>query len=620
MKRLHRQDVSMNAPSRGMWRRTVSVLAATVMCYGGIGGKLGVLQLSQHETWQALSQDQQLSDSVVSDKRGLITDRNGTVLAQSTETATVILYPREIKTEQARAHISDELSVLLGVDREALYRKTGKTSSRYETVKAKIDTDTRDAFTEWATANGYASVFRVIRDYKREYPFGNTLSCVLGFTGSDNTGLEGLEARYNDELAGQAGRVLTSQNGWGDPLPNDIQYETAIESAEGHRLTLTIDLNIQQMTEQYLEKAVQNTAAANRACAIVMDVDTGAILAMATEPDYDLNDPRTLVDATEAARVAELSDDTRSAALLTALQKQWKNKAVSEFYEPGSVFKMFTAAAALEEGRVSKSSHFFCNGTFQMSGVRTMKCHIYPRSHGSQTLAEAIAHSCNPAFMTIGSSLGGTLFADYHARFGFTERTGVDMLGEARVTPSLYHTADRITAVDVATSSIGQTFKVTPIQLITAVCAVANGGVLKTPYVVSEITDAEGNTVRRITEQTKRRVISQKTSDTMRELLEGVVEIGAKNAYIDGYRVAGKTGTSEKTDQKTASANGRPGVVASFCGFAPADDPQIAVLVMIDEPQTDIRYGGVLAAPVAKEIFENALPYLGVERRPVTEK
>ena len=615
MKRLHRQDVSMKAPSRAMWRRTVGVLAATVMCYGGIGGKLGVLQLAQHDEWQALSRDQQLSDSIVSDKRGAITDRNGTVLAQSTETAMVILYPREIKSEQARAHISDELSAMLGVDRDTLYKKTGKTFSRYETVKAKIDTETRAAFTEWATENGYTSAFRVIRDYKREYPFGNTLSCVLGFTGADNTGLEGLEARYNDQLAGKAGRVLTSQNGWGDPLPNDIQYETAIESAEGHRLTLTIDLNIQQMTEQYLEKAVQNTAAANRACAIVMDVNSGAVLAMATKPDYDLNEPRVLTDATEAARIAALGDDERSTALLTALQKQWKNKAVSEFYEPGSVFKIFTASAALEEGRVSESSRFFCNGTFQMSGVRTMKCHVYPRSHGSQTLAEAIAHSCNPAFMTIGSSLGTTLFADYHARFGFTERTGIDMLGEARVTPSLYHTAETITAVDVATSSIGQTFKVTPIQLITGVCAVANGGVLKTPYVVSDITDAEGNVVYHTDGTTKRRVISEKTSATMCRLLEGVVEIGAKNAYVEGYRVAGKTGTSEKTDQKTASANGRKGVVASFCGFAPADDPQVAVLVMIDEPQTAIRYGGVLAAPVAKEIFENVLPYLGVQPR-----
>ena len=605
----------MKAPSRGMWRRTVCVFCATAMCYGGVGGKLAVLQLSQHDLWQTQAQEQQLSDSVVSDKRGAITDRNGTVLAQSTETATILLYPREIKTEEARVHISDELSVLLGVDRDVLYKKTGKTSSRYETVKAKVDTDTRTAFVEWATKHGYTAVFRVIRDYKREYPFGNLLSCVLGFTGTDNTGLEGLEARYNDALAGKAGRVLSSQNGWGDPLPNDIQYETAIESAEGNRLTLTIDANIQQMTEQYLERAVQNTAAANRACAIVMDVNSGAVLAMATKPDYDLNEPRILTDPTQAARIAQLAEDERSTALLDALQKQWKNKAVSEFYEPGSVFKIFTASAALEEGRVSTNSHFFCNGTFQMSGVRTMKCHVYPRSHGSQTLAEAIAHSCNPAFMTIGSSLGTTLFADYHARFGFTERTGVDMLGEARVTPSLYHTADKITAVDVATSSIGQTFKVTPIQLITAVCAVANGGVLKTPYVVSEITDAEGNTVKTVKQQGKRRVISEKTSATMCELLEGVVNIGAKNAYVEGYRVAGKTGTSEKTDQKTVSANGRKGVVASFCGFAPADDPQVAVLVMIDEPQTDIRYGGVLAAPVAADIFGDVLPYLGVEPR-----
>ncbi len=605
----------MKAPSRAMWRRTVCIFAATGLFYGCIGGKLAVIQLTQHDTWQTLAHEQQLSDSVVSDKRGLITDRNGTVLAQSTETATVILYPREIKTEEARVHISDSLSELLNVDRDTLYKKTSKTASRYETVKTKLDTETRTAFARWVQEHGYTAVFRVIRDYKREYPFGNTLSCVLGFTGTDNTGLEGLEARYNDELAGKAGRIVTSQNGWGDPLPNDLQYETAIESAEGNRLTLTVDLNIQQMTEQYLEQAVANTAAANRACAIVMDVKSGAVLAMATKPDYDLNEPRVLTNRTEAERIAALPEEERASATLTALQKQWKNKAVSEFYEPGSVFKMFTAAAALEENLITKQSRFFCNGTFQMSGVRTMKCHVYPRSHGDQTLAEAIAHSCNPAFMKIGSSLGTTLFAEYHKQFGFTEKTGIDMLGEARVTPSLYHAADVITAVDVATSSIGQTFKVTPIQLITAACAVANGGILNTPYVVSEITDPDGNTVYKTANNAKRRVISEKTSAVMRELLEGVVNIGAKNAYVEGYRVAGKTGTSEKTDQKEVSANGRKGVVASFCGFAPADDPKVAVLVMIDEPQTDIRYGGVLAAPVAARIFADVLPYLGVEKR-----
>lgn len=597
-----------------MQRRSLAILAVIALLFGGIIGNLAVVQLVEHDVWQARAEEQQLSDSVVSDKRGLITDRNGTVLAQSTEVATIIMEPNKIPDDATRQVISDDLSALLGLDRDTLYKKTGKTSSQYEIVRSKIDTDLCGQFVDWVNTRGYSGIFRVIRDYKREYPLNNTLSNVLGFTGTDNTGLEGLEAKYNSTLAGRSGRIITAKNGVGGVLPNEMRYEDAIDAEEGNSLTLTIDVNIQQMVEKYLDIAVAETAAAGRACAIVMEVDTGAVLAMATKGDYDLNAPRTLTDPDTAAQIALLSGDERSSALITALQQQWKNKAVSEFYEPGSVFKIFTASTALEEGLITENSRFYCNGTFQMSGVRTMKCHIYPRSHGDQSLAEAISHSCNPAFMKIGSLVGTTLFPLYHERFGFTALTGIDMLGEGRVTASLYHAAGNITAVDVATSSIGQTFKVTPIQMITGVCAVANGGTLMQPYVVQTVTAADGTVVSDTDPTAKRRVISESTSALMCKMLESVVDGGgAKNAYVAGYRVAGKTGTSEKTDQKTVSANGRKGVVASFCGFAPADDPKIAVIVLIDEPQTAIRYGGTLAAPVAQQIFVDALPYLGVE-------
>ncbi len=604
----------MNATGRPFWRRSLSVLTAMAVCYAAVGGKLAVLQLAEHQTWQTLAEEQQFSDSIVSDKRGAIVDRNGVVLAQSTAVFTVVMEPDEIPNEETRLRICKELSELLDVSYDTLYKKTGKTYSRYETVKAKIDSEQCYAVAEWVKERGYTAIFRILGDYKREYPLGNTLSCVLGFTGTENTGLEGLEAKYNSLLAGKAGRIVTTKNGWGDVLPNDLQYETAIESEEGAELTLTVDVNVQKTVEKHLDRAVAETAAAGRTCAIVMDVKTGQILAMSTRPDYDLNNPRVLTDTDVKAQIAQLAGDEQSAALLTALQKQWKNKAVSEFYEPGSVFKIFTVSMALSEKLVSENSHFFCNGTFQMSGVRAMKCHVYPRSHGNQTLAEAISHSCNPAFMKIGSLVGTTLFPLYHERFGFTSVTGIDMLGEARVTPSLYHAASAITAVDVATSSIGQTFKVTPIQMITGVSAVANGGVLMQPYVVSAATAADGTVLLKQTPTEKRRVITADTSSRVCAMLEGVVDGGgAKNAYVAGYRVAGKTGTSEKTDQKTVSANGRKGVVASFCGFAPADDPQVAVMVMIDEPQTAIRYGGTLAAPVAARILEEVLPYLGIE-------
>ncbi len=613
MKKTHQQDVSMKAPSRSMWRRALLALTVMVLCYAMIGGRLAALQLSQHDEWQQLASEQQLADSVISDKRGDIVDRNGVVLARSVEVATIIMSPGEIGDDAAREMICAELPALLGVSAEKLKKQVKKTGSRYEIVKSKIDYTLCEKFVSWVKEHNLTGVFRIIQDYKREYPLGNTLSCVMGFTGTDNTGLEGLEAKYNAQLAGKAGRVITTQNGRGDAMPNDLQYETTVDAQEGNTLVLTIDANIQRITENHLDTALAETGAANRVCAIVMDVQTGELLAMATKGDYDLNNPRVVQDPDEAARVAALADDKQSEAYLTALQKQWKNKAVSEFYEPGSVFKIFTASTALQEGLISEKSTFFCSGTFTMPGVRTMKCHVFPRSHGSQSLAEAISHSCNPAFMTIGSRIGTTLFPQYHSLFGFTELTGVDMLGEARVTATLYHSAQNITAVDVATSSIGQTFKVTPIQMITGVSAVAGGGELLQPYVVSRVVAPDGTTVTQNERTVRRRVISKDTSSRISAMLEGVVDGGgAKNAYVAGYRVAGKTGTSEKTDQAPA-ANGRKNAVASFCGFAPADDPRIAVIVMIDEPQTHIRYGGTLAAPVAQRIFADVLPYLDVE-------
>lgn len=615
MKRFHRQDVSMRAPSRRMWQRTFITLILIAACFCVVCGKLAALQIAEHDDWQALAAEQQLADSVISDKRGTIYDRNGVVLAQSVEVATVIMMPAEIPNESVRQRICAELPDLLDIDAGKLEKQTKKTGSRYEVIKSKIGEPLRAAFIEWVKDRGLTCAFRVIQDYKREYPHGNTLSCVLGFTGTDNTGLEGLEAKYNALLAGRAGRVITTKNGWGDAFPNNIQYETTVDAEEGESLYLTVDVNIQKIVENYLQVAVAETGAANRASAIVMDVRTGEVLAMATKGDYDLNNPRVLQNPDTAAQIALLSGDERADAFLTALQKQWKNKAISEFYEPGSVFKIFTASAALQEGLISENSQFFCNGTYTMAGVRTMKCHVFPRSHGSQSLAEAISHSCNPAFMKIGSLLGTQLFPTYHERFGFTALSGIDMLGEARVTPTLYHSASAITAVDVATSSIGQTFKVTPIQMITGVSAVASDGNLRTPYVVSHSVAADGTKSVQHKPTVRTRVISENTASRMRAMLEGVVDGGgAKNAYVPGYRVAGKTGTSEKTDQ-AASASGRKNAVASFCGFAPADDPRVAVIVMIDEPQTYIRYGGTLAAPVAQKIFTDVLPYLDVQAR-----
>lgn len=613
MKKTVSQDVSIRTPGASFWRRTLLVMLLLIVGFFAVSSRLAVIQLAEGEMWQRRASEQQLSDSVISPQRGLILDANGTVLAQSVEAATVVMLPKNIRDEELRVLIADELSALLGVNRDRLYRQTGKTYSKYEIVCSKLDEARCSVFIEWVQKNNLISVFRILQDYRREYPLGSVLSCVIGFTGTDNTGLEGLEARYDSELAGQAGSVALTLNGWGDELPNELRYETTINAQQGNSLVLSVDVNIQRCAEKYLEIAVKETGATNRGCIIVMEVDTGAVLAMATKGDYDLNQPRVLQDPDTAAAIAMLAEDEQSTALLNALQKQWKNKAISEFYEPGSVFKMFTASMGLQEGLVNENTPFYCRGFYTMPGVQPMKCHVYPRSHGSQTFAEAISHSCNPAFMTLGGMVGGKTFSQYFQAFGFTATTGIDMLGEGRVTPSLYHAADTITALDVATSSIGQTFKVTPIQMITAACAVANGGRLMRPYIVSEILSADGTVINTTEPTVRSQVISEETSARICAMLEGVVDGGgAANAYVAGYRVGGKTGTSVKTDT-AVQTSGRKNVVASFMGIAPANDPKIAILVMLDEPQTAIRYGGTLAAPVARKVLTEVLPYMGLE-------
>lgn len=606
------KDVSMRAPARSMWRRTVTAGAVFCLCFAGVVVQLGKVQLVQGALWSARATAQQLSEQPISAARGRFFDRTGEVLADSRETVTVVMRPAAIPSEGERARIADELSALLDIDRDTLYARTGKRYSRCETVAAKLELSQGEAFLQWLQGQQLPGVFRIIRDYKRTYPQGNLLSCVLGFTGADGAGLEGLEAGCNEALAGQAGRILLSQNGWGDALPDRLQIEDAVDAIVGNDVVLTVDANIQRITEQYLEQAVRETGATNRGCAIVMDVDTGAILAMATKPDYDLNAPFEAGEFAKAVMLERADEEDQAAVRVQALQSQWKNKAISEFYEPGSVFKTFTAAMGLTLGVVNPNTPFYCRGFHSMPGAAMMKCHVYPRSHGSQTFAEAISHSCNPAFMTLGGMIGGQHFSSFFEAFGFTARTGIDMPGEARVTPSLYHTPEQITALDVATSSIGQTFKVTPIQMITAMCAVANGGKLMQPYVVDRVLSPAGEVLQKTEPTVRRRVMSEQVSAQLCQMLEGVVDGGgAKNAYVAGYRVAGKTGTSVKTDG-AVQADGRKNVVASFMGIAPADDPEIAVLVLLDEPQTAIRYGGTLAAPVAQKILEKALPYLGV--------
>ncbi|MBR2338069.1 MAG: PASTA domain-containing protein [Clostridia bacterium] len=607
-----RADDSTAALSRAMRLRTIGFVCVAFICVVFLVTQLFRIQVLEHDEWQEKAVSQQLSDVEVPAGRGQIYDANMSVLAQTREVFTIVMDPSNIRRESTRNMIADEVSVMLEVDRQKLYEQTCDSESQYKVVKSKVDKAVCDEFVQWVDEKGLEMVFYALTDYKREYPLKNLLSCVLGFVGTDNVAREGLELKYDDVLSGVAGRMVITQNEFGDRLPTALQYEYTVEAQDGDSLVLTVDQYIQQVAEKYLQEALTEYKATNRGCAIVMDVKTGAILAMAVKGDYDPNNYLEIGDPTVAEQIAQLSGDEQAAALVKARQEQYRNKAL-EFYEPGSVFKTVTASIGMEEGLVKESDGFYCGGSYTIAD-RTMRCWVHPKGHGQQNFVQAIANSCNPAFMTLSQRIGTKLFSKYYTGFGFTQRTGVDLLGEPAVSASLYHPADKIIPVEVAASSIGQTFKVTPLQMVTALSAIANGGDLMQPYIVQKVIDSDGNTISNTEPVVRRQVISADTSARVSAMLENAVSGGAiKNAYISGYRVAGKTGTSQKTETKSEEEEDENvEIIASFGGFAPADDPRVAVLVMVDNPVT-LRSGGGVAAPVARKILKDILPYLGVE-------
>ena len=624
MAKQHRPVVTTQSPSRQMWRRSVIIMVILVgFCFSAVIGKLAVLQLVETADWQERAVTQQLSDSVVTSKRGTIYDANMKTLAASAEVWKLIMAPKNIQdldtNRDMRTFIADQLAEMLGVNREKLYKQTGKTYSQYEVVKSKMEFELKEKVAQWILDNKLIGVFSIIPDYKRYYPLQNTLSNVLGFTGTDNTGLEGLEAAYNADLMGKAGRIVTAKNGWGDELPTDMEYAKIVDAEDGNSLVLTIDANIQTFAEKYLEIAVRETGCTNRGAVIIQDVNTGGILAMAIKGDYNPNDPFTVSDPDLAAQIAQLAGDEKSAALAKARQSQWRNKPLVECYEPGSVFKAFTSCMAIETKVADEHTSVHCGGSLKVKGwPKPIKCHK-AGGHGTLDFPGAVSASCNPYFMTMGLRIGGHNFFKYFTDFGFTKKTGIDMLGE-QSNAGLYHSEKVLSNPDseasLATSAFGQTFKVTPLQVITAMSAVANGGKLMQPYVVQKIIAPDGTVVKDVQPTVKRQVVSADTSRRVAAMMAASVNGGgAKNAYVPGFRVAGKTGTSEKIDQKKEGEVGD--VVASFSGFAPADNPQVAILVLLDEPQVAVglRYGGTISAPVAQKVFASVLPYLNIETK-----
>lgn len=595
-------------PERAFRARARFVAAVLcIVCFGGLVARLVWLQLLTGSWYTERALGQQLRDTVVPADRGRIYSADGVLLAANSSCWTLRASPREMPEEKLPL-AAEGLAEILELDAAALLEKFSDRRSNDCLLKYRVERQTADAVRDFCEANGITGI-RINQDSKRWYPQGEFLASVLGFTNVDNAGVNGLELRYNDQLTGQNGVVLTAVNAWGYTL--EQSYETEQFPVEGCGLRLTIDANIQHYLENALNYAVQEHHVAARSVGIVMEVNTGAVLAMATTPAYDPNQPRVLYDEAARSAVDALSGEERAAALQLAQQTQWRNKAVSDLYEPGSVFKLITCAAALDSGAVSKTSTFYCGESISVAGTR-FHCANRKR-HGSQTVTQALENSCNQSFIQIGARLGKEAFCDYFAAFGLREKTGIDLPSEPK--KSLYYTADRMGPVELASCAFGQSSKISYLEMAAAVCAVVNGGRLMQPYVVSDILSPAGEVLEHLAPVCKRQVIQPETSAVMCQMMESVVENGGgRNARIQGYRVGGKSGTSQKLDSEDDKAR-----IASFVAVAPIDDPQFLCLVCLDEPHSWTTAGGSLSAPVCAEVLEQTLIYKGIPRAAVSE-
>ena len=647
--------------------RTVLVmLLLGIMTFAALFWRLYDLQIRQHAELQEKAISQQTRSAVVIASRGTIYDRNLNTLAISATAETVLISPLDIeksvesqKEEQAKAaqkaadkgqdytppvlrdqsYIARGLSRILGLEQGAIEERMEKTNSQYEILKKKTDQTISDEVRRFINGeidpegNEVPEKQRVkLRgvwlqpDSKRYYLYGSLASGVIGFVNGDGIGSVGLEVKYDDTLTGTAGYTISARNASGSELL--YNYEQYYDAENGHSLVLTLDANVQLSLENGLENMLKKYDAKNGGTGIVMDVNTGAIIAMASYPNYDLNDYSTIFDAAlqkkldadlekiDANRSTYESEeayaDARAKAINSAMQSQWRNKCIDSTYEPGSTFKPITLAAALEEGKVSKSSTFYCGGYTTVPGWSDRIWCSNHSGHGQQTLIEAVGHSCNPAFIKMGLSIGSETYYKYLKSFGLMDKTGIDMIGEVK---GLFVDEDYFNSqvVSLASYSFGQTFNVTPIELIRAQAACINGGYLYEPYIVDQVLDEDGNVLSQHDTTPVRQVISEETSAIVREALEYVVSSGSgKNGQVAGYRIGGKTGTADKTGTRKTTRE----VVVSFMCFAPADDPQYIMLLTMDTPSRNTGtavYGGTMVAPTASQIMGEILPALGIE-------
>ena len=612
----------VKSPTKQMLNRMLAILIIMILPVITVGASLVNITVFKGDDYQQKATEQQLYDARITAERGNIYDCKMNLLATSAPVWTVFVTPNAlnlIKDDQEKSEVKsliiNELSEVLDLEKEEIAQDLEKTSTYYVAIKKKVEKEEADkvrAFIKKYEDLSMSTYIGLDESTKRYYSNDYLASTVLGFVGDDNQGLSGLELWYDEELTGTPGRIVSAKNAHGNAMT--FTYEKKVDQKPGNSLVSTIDSYIQYVTEKYLSAAVKSNKALERGAAIVMNVKTGEIKAMAVKGDFNPNEPFTL-SKSDQKKVDKKEGDERKELLADLRNRQWRNKTVSDPYEPGSVFKVITEAIALEEGLTNRKNTFNCTGTIFVAG---QKYHCHKKGgHGVQNLSEATQTSCNPFFISLGQTIGVNTFTKYFDAFGLTQKTGVDLPGESA---SQYYTADKMGPVELGSASFGQTFKITPIQLITALSATVNGGYLVEPHVVKKIIDNEQNVVKNFDTKIKRQVISKETSKTICEILDEVVSIGGgKNAYVAGYKIGGKTGTSQKIDKMNDT--GKSGLyVASFAGFAPMDDPELAVLIIVDEPSAGEYYGGNICAPVGGQIFADVLPYLGYEPKYTSEQ
>jgi len=602
-------------PGKTMMTRIFVVMVIMILCLSLVSSaSLFNIMILKGEKYQSKASEQQLYDSLVTAPRGDIYDRNMQTLATSSTAWTVYITPNGIKKikdqnkrEQVRTTIAKGLSEILEMDYDTVYANTDK-NSYYVIVKKKIEKSVADKIREFIAANKDLEITKYIgldETTKRYYPNDSLASVVLGFVGADEQGLAGIESYYDNELTGIAGRVVAAKNAAGTDMR--FTYEKVEEATKGTSLVLTLDSYVQYTAEKYLETAIEQNEIAERGAAVVMNVNTGAILAMAIKGDFNPNNAFELSKADQNLVDAETDKEKKAKLKSELLNRQWRNKAVSDTYEPGSVFKIVTAAIAIEENLLNSKQSFYCNGRTTVAG-QGYGC-WKNGGHGTQDLKNAISNSCNPAFITIGQLIGVSTFSKYFKAFGFSEKTGIDLPGESR---STYHLEEKMGPVELASSSFGQTFNVTPVQLLAAASAAVNGGYLIQPHLLEKKLDQDNKVIETVSTNYKRQVISETTSAKIRELMHYVSKNGAKNSIVSGYEIGAKTGTSQKVSKIQATGNTYL-YIGSCITVAPIDKPEVAVFVMLDEPKGSNYYGGVITAPVNAKIMADVLPYLGYE-------